>query len=866
MRFKCFLSKNEISGESYIIVLQPERNKYLRWELPSRQAVADLIKSEKIKLPVSSYTIFKLNCAAAVRESDNFITNTSEVDIIKTTIAIWNNAEESVKEEYKNLAMDLRDLEFADSPQYIQQTIQQQQPIYQPNQISQQSFDTIQSVNQNVTSLPNESVYQQEILDTSYKSACNYRSYGAVHLIENLSNIYTWESPQQLNNDAIIKAIKQRIKELEKIRIECKKVECEKIQTDKCIKVEEIIEIDECGKQAEDIEIKFESENIEKNAEINECKKIKIDEYEKQKEKIEINKHDKLDPIELRTARRVLQFSENLSNIYTWESPQQLNNDAIIKAIKKRIKELEKIRIECKKVECEKIQTDKCIKVEEIIEIDECGKQAEDIEIKFESENIEKNAEINECKKIKIDEYEKQKEKIEINKHDKLDPIGGSSISSQESFGETLLNDGRDGDQSSGSIKIDEFERVKFGFIVRRPNPDDNLITPQFPPNIDPKVLALELFNKGGKRTKKVLNEFFLYRFAFIRELKRQNLYIRQTKISALASTSWHKQKPSVKVEYRRLAREVERLFMIERQREANQREANESSSTDAINHFQLPLNHLPSDDSLSTKLNDQNNVRLPSKYQEYPAWYEQHDRIILFEKCDKKYTRTTTEKTRGFQMQTQRLFSERGNADNEAQISHQRFEVNSSRCQNYSMREQIYSHDYNHYVHFPEHEFHQRQIYDHKLKDKDENKWCYKTNPGLDYCEKIPGTCNRTLLQPFVQTFSPVQKPFLEPTVYVNYVQPSVQPLAKKKYQQFIDIIAIVEIALNFPIYRTKLYTETLPQSTTSSSSRPSQSAPQAAQALPGTFPTVRNTYHPQPPLHQSSEPSLPHYHQPFN
>ncbi|GES99578.1 hypothetical protein GLOIN_2v1541737 [Rhizophagus clarus] len=174
---------------------------------------------------------------------------------------------------------------------------------------------------------------------------------------------------------------------------------------------------------------------------------------------------------------------------------------------------------------------------------------------------------------------------------------------------------------------------------VGRPISDDNLIiSPPFPPNIDPQVLALELFNKGGKRTKKMLNEFFLFRKEFVRELKRQNLHPRQTKVSALASTSWHKQKPSVKDEYRRLAREVERLFMIERQREAN-----ESSSTDdsvpsptepSVNHFQLPLNHLPSDDSLSTILNNQNNVRLTTNYQEYPTLYNQYP--------DRQYIRQT--------------------------------------------------------------------------------------------------------------------------------------------------------------------------------------------------------------------------------
>ncbi|POG74411.1 hypothetical protein GLOIN_2v1873676 [Rhizophagus irregularis DAOM 181602=DAOM 197198] len=111
MRFKCFLSEDEISSKSYIIVLQPERNKYLKWELPSPQATADLIKSENIKLPVKSYTIFKLNCASAIRESHNFITDTREVEIIKTTIAIWNCAEENIKEKYNQLNMNLRDLE-----------------------------------------------------------------------------------------------------------------------------------------------------------------------------------------------------------------------------------------------------------------------------------------------------------------------------------------------------------------------------------------------------------------------------------------------------------------------------------------------------------------------------------------------------------------------------------------------------------------------------------------------------------------------------------------------------------------------------------------------------------------------------------
>lgn len=175
---------------------------------------------------------------------------------------------------------------------------------------------------------------------------------------------------------------------------------------------------------------------------------------------------------------------------------------------------------------------------------------------------------------------------------------------------------------------------------IRQPNPDDNLIiSPPFPPNIDPKELALELFNKGGKRTKKMLNEFFLFRKEFVRELKRQNFHPRQTKVSSLASASWHKQKPSVKDEYRRLAREVEQIFNMERQREvkeASKAESNESSTDDSAssptdpNNLQLPQLSLSNSDNISTFLgtNNQSNVRLPSTYQEYFPWsYNQYDR-----------------------------------------------------------------------------------------------------------------------------------------------------------------------------------------------------------------------------------------------
>src|SRR6266498_4316136 len=60
------------------------------------------------------------------------------------------------------------------------------------------------------------------------------------------------------------------------------------------------------------------------------------------------------------------------------------------------------------------------------------------------------------------------------------------------------------------------------------------LVNPPFPPNIDPKDLAIDLLN-SQKKSNKLLNEFFIYRKEFVRELKRQNLHPKQTKVSTLA-------------------------------------------------------------------------------------------------------------------------------------------------------------------------------------------------------------------------------------------------------------------------------------------------------------------------------------------
>jgi hypothetical protein len=94
--------------DSNIIVLRPDANKYLRWMLPTPH---DLIKQKEIKAPVGAFTIFKLNCTAAILDSQGFIEDFSKRVITKTISDIWNNADENVKDEYKKLCRNLQKLQ-----------------------------------------------------------------------------------------------------------------------------------------------------------------------------------------------------------------------------------------------------------------------------------------------------------------------------------------------------------------------------------------------------------------------------------------------------------------------------------------------------------------------------------------------------------------------------------------------------------------------------------------------------------------------------------------------------------------------------------------------------------------------------------
>ncbi|CAG8673558.1 16666_t:CDS:2, partial [Dentiscutata heterogama] len=92
----------------------------------------------------------------------------------------------------------------------------------------------------------------------------------------------------------------------------------------------------------------------------------------------------------------------------------------------------------------------------------------------------------------------------------------------------------------------------------------ETLVKLPFPPGIDPKDLVNDLLNSKAQ-SPKMLNEFFIYRKVYVREIRKQNLRLKMTKVSKLASSSWYQEPSKVKNEYRRIAREVENEYIFAR-------------------------------------------------------------------------------------------------------------------------------------------------------------------------------------------------------------------------------------------------------------------------------------------------------------
>src|ERR1051325_4784760 len=86
-----------------------------------------------------------------------------------------------------------------------------------------------------------------------------------------------------------------------------------------------------------------------------------------------------------------------------------------------------------------------------------------------------------------------------------------------------------------------------------------------FPPQIKPEDILEK--RKQNRKSAKSPNAFFIYRVAFLDQLRLDNFRVKMTDMSGLVSTAWKNEPLHVKTVYKDLARKVERLVIEARQK-----------------------------------------------------------------------------------------------------------------------------------------------------------------------------------------------------------------------------------------------------------------------------------------------------------
>ncbi|CAG8470762.1 415_t:CDS:1 [Acaulospora morrowiae] len=86
-------------------------------------------------------------------------------------------------------------------------------------------------------------------------------------------------------------------------------------------------------------------------------------------------------------------------------------------------------------------------------------------------------------------------------------------------------------------------------------NPES--ITVPFPPSVKPQDFVPKV---GTRASKKSPNAFFIYRKAFLNQLRVHNCKIKMTDVSPFISASWRRETLQVKEAYKEISRQVEKL------------------------------------------------------------------------------------------------------------------------------------------------------------------------------------------------------------------------------------------------------------------------------------------------------------------
>src|ERR1051325_776716 len=91
-----------------------------------------------------------------------------------------------------------------------------------------------------------------------------------------------------------------------------------------------------------------------------------------------------------------------------------------------------------------------------------------------------------------------------------------------------------------------------------------------FPPQIKPEDILEK--RRQNRKSAKSPNAFFIYRIAFLDQLRLHHFRVKMTDMSGLVSTAWKNEPLNVKAVYKELARKVERLVIEARQKALAQR------------------------------------------------------------------------------------------------------------------------------------------------------------------------------------------------------------------------------------------------------------------------------------------------------
>ncbi|CAG8588617.1 2296_t:CDS:2 [Rhizophagus irregularis] len=137
-------------------------------------------------------------------------------------------------------------------------------------------------------------------------------------------------------------------------------------------------------------------------------------------------------------------------------------------------------------------------------------------------------------------------------------------------------------------------------------NPED--IKVPFPPQIKAEDILEK--RRQNRKSAKSPNAFFIYRIAYLDQLRLHNFRVKMTDMSGYVSASWKKEPSNVKATYKDLARKVERLVIEARQKALAQRSQPPEPNNYFDNNNQISPTLSSDDNNLSPAFED---IQLPS-------------------------------------------------------------------------------------------------------------------------------------------------------------------------------------------------------------------------------------------------------------